>query len=232
MICGDRFVHTYGRPAEDAQDSRQREYQRRAQPGEQAVRAAHPRLRWAAGRTRGEPQHQRAWLVGGAGERAVGRALDGLVGDGVLVLHDRRLRDERGRLARGTSTTWRCPRPGCRWSMRRRTAAVWRCALGRAVERSRRALWIGGRNETSLVDGVLGQAAAVRRELDRVGADVACTRCWRSSARSCRGGGAERQRCRAGVPQAPGEVSPAGRRPDGQACEDVTGYLAARLPSA
>lgn len=67
------------------------EYERRAARREQRTRAKHPLLGGVILALSDEPQNMRAWKVGAAGERAVGRRLDELVANGVEVMHDRRI---------------------------------------------------------------------------------------------------------------------------------------------
>jgi hypothetical protein len=67
------------------------EYERRSARREQRIRDKHPVLGGLVLALSDEPQHVRAWKTGAVGERAVGRRLDGLVADGVEVMHDRRI---------------------------------------------------------------------------------------------------------------------------------------------
>ena len=52
---------------------------------------AHPKVGRFLLAVQPEPQSERAWLVGAAGERAVGAWLDSVVTVPVVALHDRRV---------------------------------------------------------------------------------------------------------------------------------------------
>jgi len=74
-----------------------REFERRKQRREEGIRAAHPRLATVILSLADEPQSTRAWQTGAVGEQRLGRRLDLLAGDGVLVLHDRRISGTRAK---------------------------------------------------------------------------------------------------------------------------------------
>ena len=71
--------------------SAQREYERRMVKREERIRAAHPRLGGLLLALTDEPQSTKAWAAGARGEELLGARLDGLAGEGVRVLHDRRI---------------------------------------------------------------------------------------------------------------------------------------------
>ena len=71
--------------------SAQREYERRKNKRETRIREAHLRMGGLSLALRDDPQSTKAWATGAQGEERLGRQLDGLVGDGVHVLHDRRI---------------------------------------------------------------------------------------------------------------------------------------------
>jgi hypothetical protein len=89
------------------------------------------------------------------------------------TLHDRRLRREDGRLSKANidhlavaaSGVWVVDAKTHRGTLEVRRSGGW---LSDRVER----LYIGGRDRTCLVHGVQRQVEAIRRELDRVDADV------------------------------------------------------------
>jgi hypothetical protein len=120
-----------------------------------------------------EPQSERAWRAGGHGEQVIGSSLEGLASDSVLVLHDRKFRDESGRLTRrdidhlviARKGVWVVDAKACDGQLEVRRAGG---LFGPRVEE----LWVAGRNRTKLVHGVKEQADAVRSELVTVGADV------------------------------------------------------------
>ena len=145
--------------------SAQREHERRATARELRVREQHPRLGGLLLALAGEPQHQRAWATGSAGERAVAAGLEGL--DDVLVLHDRRTRGADGRLTRANfdhlviapAGVWVVDAKQYAGSLEVRRAGG---LLSPRVEQ----LWIAGRDRTRLLTGVHAHVAAVRSELD------------------------------------------------------------------
>jgi hypothetical protein len=68
-----------------------REFERRRDAREQRVRERFPRIGGFLLAVTDEPQSTKAWDTGAAGEQVVGARLDGLTGDGLTVLHDRRI---------------------------------------------------------------------------------------------------------------------------------------------
>lgn len=148
-----------------------REYERRAAAREQRVRTQHPRLGGLLLALASEPAHQRAWATGGSGERAVAAKLEALDDPRLLLLHDRKMRKTDGRLSKANidhlvvapSGVWVIDAKQYQGSLEVRRAGG---LFSPRIEQ----LWIAGRNRTSLVDGVVGQVQAVRRELDDVGA--------------------------------------------------------------
>jgi hypothetical protein len=88
-------------PAGLAGGSALREYERRAAAREQRVRTQHPRLGGLLLALAAEPAHQRAWATGGSGERAVAAKREALDDPRLLLLHDRKMRKQNGRLAKG-----------------------------------------------------------------------------------------------------------------------------------
>jgi hypothetical protein len=156
----------------DAGGSAQAEYHRRVQRREETVRARHPRLGGLLLALSDEPIGTRVWAQGAAGERAVGTTLEKL-GAYAETLPDRRLRREDGRLSKANidhlavaaSGVWVVDAKTHRGTLEVRRSGGW---LSDRVER----LYIGGRDRTCLVHGVQRQVEAIRRELDRVDADV------------------------------------------------------------
>lgn len=148
-----------------------REYERRSAAREQRIRTRHPRLGGLLLALAAEPAHQRAWATGGSGERAVAAKLEALDDPRLLLLHDRKMRKEDGRLSKANidhlvvapSGVWVIDAKQYQGSLEVRRA-------GGLFSPRTEQLWIAGRNKTALVDGVIGQVQAVRRELDAVGA--------------------------------------------------------------
>jgi hypothetical protein len=160
-------------PAAAAGNSASRQYEQRAARREARIRAAHPRLGGLILALAKEPQHQEAWATGARGERTVGAKLDELVNQDLHVLHDRRMRDDAGRLTK-TNIDHLVVAPSGVWIV---DAKAYKGALevrrtGGLFTARAEQLWIAGRNRTSLVEGVQKQVGAVRRELESVQADV------------------------------------------------------------
>lgn len=160
-------------PSRTGGASAQREYDKRCARREQQIRSAHPRLGGLLLRLNAEPASTRVWAQGAAGERAVAATLDELTGDHLVALHDRRLRRPDGSLSRANvdhlavaaSGVWVVDAKTHQGALEvRRSGGL----FGPRVE----ALYIRGRDRTSLVQGLLTQVAAVRSQLDAVQADV------------------------------------------------------------
>lgn len=142
--------------------SARREHERRIASREQRVRAQHPKLGGLLLALSGEPQSTRAWSVGAAGEERLGRRLDSLSGPRLRVLHDRQVPGTRANLdhivtcASGVYII-DAKRYKGRPELRREGGLLSR-------ERSEK-LFVGNRDRTRLVDGVLKQVDVVRRAL-------------------------------------------------------------------
>jgi hypothetical protein len=74
-----------------AGSSAQREYERRKLKRETRIRQAHPIAGGLILALSDDPQSTKAWAAGARGEERLGRRLDGLAGENVHVLHDRRI---------------------------------------------------------------------------------------------------------------------------------------------
>lgn len=139
-----------------------REFQRRKQRREEGIRAAHPRLATMILSLADEPQSTRAWQTGAVGEQRLGRRLDFLVGDGVLVLHDRRVPGTRANIdhiAVGPAGVFVLDAK--RYKGRRPDRQVSGGMFRPRVER----LVVGGRDRTNLRDGIGRQVDQVRTAL-------------------------------------------------------------------
>ena len=113
-----------------------------------------------------EPQSTRAWQTGAVGEQRLGRRLDFLVGDGVLVLHDRRVPGTRANIdhiAVGPAGVFvlDAKRYKGKRPERQVSAGMFRPRVERLV--------VGGRDRTNLLDGIGGQVDQVRTALSRGG---------------------------------------------------------------
>jgi hypothetical protein len=78
--------------------SARREHQRRVAKREDRIRTAHPRLGGFILAVTDEPQSTRAWERGAVGEEKLANSLDGLLGRGAQVLHDRRIPGSRANI--------------------------------------------------------------------------------------------------------------------------------------
>lgn len=142
------------------------EYERRVARREQRVRQAHPKLGGLILALSNEPQSTRAWASGAVGEARVGAKLDGLAGDGVLVLHDRRIPGTRANLdhlAIGAAGVFVID------AKRYNDATLEIRRSGGLFSPVNERLFVGGRDKTSLVANMAPQAAAVYEALDGAG---------------------------------------------------------------
>lgn len=142
------------------------EYQRRVARREQRVRERHPKLGGLILALTDEPQHARAWASGAVGEQRVGAKLDGLDGDGVLVLHDRRIPGTRANIdhiAVSSSGIYVID------AKRYVDAKVEVRRSGGLFSPVTERLFVGGRDKTNLVAGLAPQVAAVYSCLEGMG---------------------------------------------------------------
>ena len=161
-------------PRQTPGGSAQAEFERRSQRRQDRVRRDHPRLGGLLLALTDDPVSTRVWAQGAAGERAVASALDELSGSHLELLHDRVMRDaSSGRLTKANidhlaiaaTGVWVIDAETHRGALEvRRSGGL----FGPRVEQ----LVIAGRDQTKLVHGLLKQVAAVRQQLDDVGAAV------------------------------------------------------------
>jgi len=140
--------------------SARREYERRRARDEAGIRAT-----WGEGRLgtlavtlSGERQSTVAWRSGAIGEAVVGRAVDAIASEDLVVLHDRRIRGTRGNIDHLVIT-----RAGV-WIVDAKRSRDERPALrveGGLVRPREEKLIVGGSDRTKLVDGVLRQVRLV-----------------------------------------------------------------------
>jgi hypothetical protein len=139
------------------------EHARRAARREQRIRTAHPRLGGLILALRDDPQATRAWQSGAVGEERVGARLDGLAGDGVLVLHDRRIPGSRANIdhlaigPRGVFVIDAKRYVKAKVEVRR-SGGLWRPVTERLV--------VAGRDKTQLVTALARQVAVVQDVLE------------------------------------------------------------------
>lgn len=135
--------------------SAQREYYRRSQRREAAIRAKHPKLGRLILALADEPAHTRVWAQGARGERAVAAKLEELAGEHVAVMHDRALLRVDGRVSRANLDHIAVAATGV-WVIDAKThrgALEVRRSGGLFSPRVEK-LYIGGRDKTVLLDGL------------------------------------------------------------------------------
>ncbi|RKR73479.1 nuclease-related domain-containing protein [Frondihabitans australicus] len=138
--------------------SAQREYERRRANDEAKLRAEWGRFGGIAVALSNEKQSTRAWASGANGERIVGARLDAMASETVRVLHDRRIPGSRANIDHVVVT------PAGVWVVDAKRYKDQRPALvaeGGILRRRIEKLVVGRRDQTKLVDGVLGQVARV-----------------------------------------------------------------------
>jgi hypothetical protein len=153
--------------------SAQRQFDQRSARRQDRVLAEHPRLGRLLLALSAEPARTRVWEQGARGERAVAAKLDGLAGDHLIALHDRRLLRADGRPSRANIDHIAVTAAGL-WVIDAKTHTgtleVHRSGglFAPRVEK----LVIAGRDQTALITGLGRQVDAVRQVLAEVGADV------------------------------------------------------------
>jgi hypothetical protein len=148
--------------------SARREYERRREARERALRARWPRIGGVLVALRQAPAHERAWLRGAEGEeRAARRLAQLLAGSGVVLLHDRRVPGSRANIDHlafgpGGITVIDTKRLAGKVEVRGR---------GERAE-----LRVGRRDRSKLLDGAARQLAVVSAMAD--GVDVRAALCF------------------------------------------------------
>jgi len=139
-----------------------REYEWRKAKREERIRARHPKLGGLILALSDDPQSTRTWESGRKGEVTLGARLDEQTSEGLLVLHDRRIRGTKANIdhlvvtAGGVFVV-----DAKRYVGQRPEVRIEGGILRPRVDR----LMVGGRDRTKLVDGVLGQVERVRAAL-------------------------------------------------------------------
>lgn len=149
--------------------SAQREYERRRANRENRVRTAHPKIGGFLLAVSDEPQSTTAWATGARGEELLGKRLDGLAGEGVRLLHDRRIPRTKANIDHiAVSPAGVFVIDAKRYKGRpqlRVEGGLFRPRVERLV--------VGTRDQTKLVEGVHKQVDLVRAALEAAGvADV------------------------------------------------------------
>lgn len=145
--------------------SARREFERRQARREQRIRNAHPKLGGLLYALTADPQSTLAWDTGALGEERLGRRLNELSSEKLLVLHDRRVPGTRANFDHLAVTPTGVYVIDAKKYAGRPHVEVEGGLLRPRVEK----LFVGSRNCTRLVDGVLRQVEVVREVL---GADV------------------------------------------------------------
>jgi hypothetical protein len=154
--------------------SARREFERRRDARERRVRQRFPRIGGFLLAVTEEPQSTRAWDTGAEGEQFVGARLDSLVGDGLAVLHDRRIPGTRANVdhivvsRRGVFVVD---------AKKYKGRPVLRVEGGLFRARTE-TLVVGGRDCTKLVEGVLKQVDLVRAAVDDPAVPVTGALCF------------------------------------------------------
>jgi hypothetical protein len=133
--------------------SARREHERRRANREKRVREKHPRLGGVLLALGNEPAHETAWARGAGGEERIAGLLAKRLGEGALLLHDRRISGSRANidhLAVAPSGVWVIDAKRYKGKV-----AVSKPLSGQAE------LTIAGRDKSKLIDGLAKQVALV-----------------------------------------------------------------------
>lgn len=141
-----------------AGSSARREYERRKAKDEEKLREKWGRLGGLAVALSDERQHTKSWDRGAIGEERLGARLNALAGDGLAVLHDRRIPGSKANIDHIVIT------PGGIWVIdaKRYKGRPELKIEGGILRRRVDKLLVGRRDCTKLVDGVLKQVDVVR----------------------------------------------------------------------
>jgi hypothetical protein len=156
-------VHSLGTPGAGAR----REHARRLDRHQTRVRTAHPRLGGLILALADDPQHVRAWQTGAVGEEEFGRRLSGCSGPQLKVLHDRKIPRSSANidhLAVTTEAVWVLDAKRYKGRVETRGGGL---LSARPPE-----LYVGGRNQTKLVEGVKRQVAIVHSLLSPLASEL------------------------------------------------------------
>lgn len=145
-----------GTPGASARD----EHARRKASRERRAREKHGRIGGVLLALQDEPQHQKAWARGAAGEEHVAKVLAKYLDDDVIVLHDRRIPDSRANIdhiAVAPSGVWVIDTKRYKGKV-----TIDRPLLGKPR------LVINGRDQTKLIDGLDRQVVLVRAAMEQI----------------------------------------------------------------
>jgi len=144
----------------DAGASAQREFERRRDKRAQRIREKYPRFGGLILALSEDPQSIAAWEKGAKGERAVGERLDKLVAAGLEILHDRRIPGTRANIDHIAVST----AGAFVIDPKRYKGKVERRDVGGFFKTDHR-LFVGNRDRSKLVEGVVWQVEQVRTAL-------------------------------------------------------------------
>jgi hypothetical protein len=146
-------VHSIGTPGAGARV----EHAKRLERHQSRVRTRHPRLGRVIIALSDEPQHITAWKTGAVGEEEFGRRLSGGASENLKVLHDRKIPGSRANIdhiAVTSSGVWVLDAKRYKGKVETRGAGL--------LSRRPPDLFVGGRNQTKLIEGVKKQVETVR----------------------------------------------------------------------
>jgi len=147
--------------------SARREYERRRDKREEKVRTHHPKLGGLILALSDEPQSTTAWAKGAVGERKLGEALDALRSEGMVVLHDRRIPKSISNIDHLVIA----PSGVHVIDAKRYKGKVEIRGSGSILRPGPNLLFVGGRNQTELVEAMASQVEVVGAAI----ADIAWT---------------------------------------------------------
>ena len=149
-------THTLGTAGGGAR----REHAKRRDRHQTWVRIQHPRLGGLILALNDDPSHVRAWQTGAVGEEEFGRALSSLARESIKVLHDRKIPRSAANIDHLAITS------ECVWVLdsKRYKGRVETRGHG-LLSRRPPDLYVGGRNQTKLIAGVLRQVEVVQQIL-------------------------------------------------------------------
>jgi hypothetical protein len=141
--------------------SARREFERRKVRREERIRTQHPKLGGLIHALSDEPQSTTAWDTGAIGEERLGRRLTELAGETFRVLHDRRIPGTRANIDHLAVTRTGVYVIDAKKYRGRPSLRIEGGILRPRTER----VFVGSRDCTKLVDGVLKQLEVARRVL-------------------------------------------------------------------
>ena len=161
IAAGSTDLEDAGHVLGSAGTSARREFDRRRATRQQRVRANHPKLGGLLLAHFDDPQSTRSWATGADGEERLGARLDVQAGPMLRVLHDLRIPGRRGNIDHVVV----CPSGVVVIDAKKYKGRPQLRVEGGILRPRRERLFVGGRDRSRLVNGVLGQRAVVRAAL-------------------------------------------------------------------